>query len=99
MSIQSQIIASTRRSGNTTWILKGAINNPNCIIVCLSEQYAKQLSLVYRKMLYDQPWYKKLWWKIVGREAPVFTSLSNCSTIRDSRGKRMPIIFDNSAIK
>lgn len=99
MSIQSQIIASTRRSGNTTWILKAAIDNPNCIIVCRDANQANYQAKLYNKMILNQPWYKKLWWKIVGREEPVFASVSDTDAFRYASREMRAVIFDNSAIK
>jgi hypothetical protein len=87
-----EIVLRTRRTGNTTWLLKSAIENPDCIIVSRTMRQAKELEKRYNSLLQTSSWYKKLWWKIVKRKKPKFVSL-------DFRfeGLKTPVIFDNSS--
>ena len=88
-----EIIRRTRATGNTTWILQSAVDNPNCIIISKNMQQAKQLEKAYFLLVEKSPWYKKLIWKFFGRVNPKFVSL-------DFRfeGSRLPIVFDNEAL-
>lgn len=87
-----EIVLRTRKTGNTTWLLKSAIENPDCIIVSRSMQEAKELEKRYNSLLQTSSWYKKLWWLMVKRKNPKFVSL-------DFRfeGYNTPVIFDNSS--
>lgn len=85
------VVYTTRLRGNTRWILMAAIKNPNCIIVVNSKKYANDLSNRYFRMLEDEPFYKRIIWKIFGRKHPKFMSIHD-----DLRGFKQPIIFDNS---
>ena len=87
------IIATTRRTGNTTWILQSAIKKPNCIIVSKTEEQAKQLERSYKALLMKSAWYKKLWWKWSGRKNPKFVSINY-----RFQGNALPVIFDNVAL-
>lgn len=93
MNNLQEIVYQTRRTGSTTWILKAAIKNPECVIVSKNMQQAKQLEHQYRKMLLNVWWGQKLWWKLFGQKHPNFLSLSS-----EFRGFRLPIIFDNGAL-
>ena len=93
MTSLQEIIRKTRASGNTTWILKSAIQNPNCIIVARNSQQAKCLEQAYKRLLLKNAWYKKLWWKLVGRKSPKFVSLDF-----KFENHRLPVIFDNGAL-
>lgn len=84
---------SCRQTGSTTWILKSAIKRPNCIIVSRNMETALHLDYAYSKLLNEQPWYKKLRWKICGRKNPKFVSIDY-----NFRANRLPVIFDNSAL-
>lgn len=88
-----EIIRRTRATGNTTWILQSAVDNPNCIIISKNMQQAKQLEKAFYSLLQKKPWYKKIIWKFFGRVNPKFVSL-------DFRfeGSRFPIVFDNGAL-
>jgi len=89
----TEIVHRTRNTGNTTWILKAAIKQPNCIIVSKSKRDAEYLEWKYFQILSKSAWYKKLWWKWFGRKHPKFLSLYN-----DFRGLGLPVIFDNGAL-
>ena len=93
MTRLEEIIRTTRRTGNTTWILQSAIENPNCIIVARDIGHAKDLEQAYKMLLSKSAWYKKLCWKWFGRKSPKFVSL-------DFRfdGYRLPVIFDNGSL-
>ena len=87
------IVFHTRKTGNTTWILKSAIKYPNCVIVAHSMQYAQELEKQYFNMLAESPWHRKLYWKIFGRKHPKFTSINS-----RFEGTKLPVIFDNSVL-
>lgn len=93
MNNLQEIVYQTRQTGNTTWILKAAIKNPECVIVSKNMQQAKHLEHEYRKLLLNVWWGQKLWWKWFGRKHPKFLSLHS-----EFRGFRLPIIFDNGAL-
>jgi len=87
------IVNQTRRTGNTTWIIKSAIKNPNCVIVSKNKRESKLLKQKYIRMLSNDSLFQKLKWEIFGRKQPIFL------TINDSyRGFNLPIIFDNNAL-
>jgi len=87
MNIIDDIISSTRRTGNSTWILKSAMNDNKCIIVYPSESIATLMKKLYKKMLKE---------KGVGEdlEFPKFLTLGD-----DFSNCKVPVIFDNSAIE
>jgi hypothetical protein len=87
-----EIVQSTRRTGNTTWILTAAITQPNCIIVARNDQHANELKKAYNELILKQPWYRKLKWAILGRIEPKFMTLNNKSALA---GYKIPVIFDN----
>ena len=93
MNRLQEIVRDTRQTGSTTWILKSAIKNPECIIVCRNMQQAKGLERKYNKMLSDVWLGKKLWWKLFGRKQPKFLSIRS-----NFRGFGLPVIFDNASI-
>lgn len=86
-----EIVEISRRSGNTTWILKSAIENPNCIIVAYNKSYAKDLEREYNRLLKKSIWYKRIIWYFQKRRKPLFVSDNF-----DFRGYNLPVIFDNS---
>lgn len=88
-----EIVYSTRQTGNTTWILKAAIKNPECVIVSKNMQQAKFLEREYYKLLLNAWWGQKLWWKLFGRKHPKFLCLNS-----EFRGFSLPVIFDNGAL-
>ncbi len=93
MNDLQEIVCQTRRTGNTTWILKAAIKNPECAIVSKNMSQAKHLEHQYIKMLFNMWWGQRLWWKWFGRKHPKFLS-RHC----DFNGLRLPVIFDNGAL-
>jgi len=86
----NEIIYNTRRTGNTTWILKSAIKYPNCIIISKNKRQSTYLEKRYYQLLQYEKWYKKLYWKWFGRKTPRFLTINN-----NFRGYNLPIIFDN----
>jgi hypothetical protein len=93
MNDLKEIVYRTRQTGNTTWILKAAIKMPECVIVSKNMQQAKGLENEYRKMLLNESWWRKLYWKYFGKKHPKFLSVSS-----RFEGMRLPIIFDNGAL-
>lgn len=97
MNKQDKIIdicEHNRQCGSTTWILKAAVNNPNCIIIGYNDEYCEELKLKYFDLLRKENFFKRLKWKIFGRKHPKFLSVNK----KNIRGYRLPIIFDNSAL-
>lgn len=88
-----EILSLTRRSGSTTWILKAAIRNPECIIVCRSIEHAWFFKKQYVELLDKQPFYLRIWWWFFGRKFPEFVPFNIFTKI--SFRKKMPVIFDN----
>ena len=87
-----EIVYKTIATGNTTWILKAAIKQPNFVIISKNMQQAKNLERNYFYLLSKCVWYQKLYWKWFGRKHPKFMTI-------DSRfeGLGLPIIFDNGS--
>ena len=95
------ILSNCRASGNTTWILKSAINNPNCIIVTKSLQHKEDLQYAYNRLLYKETWYKKLFRKFKKHSVPKIVTVDdfvNKSPMYRDIKNRIPIIFDNWTI-
>ncbi len=88
----TEIVCKTRRTGNTDWILKSAIKQPNCIIVSKNGQQLKILEKRYFFLLSKSAWYKKLYWKWFGRKHPKFVT-----TDSKFESFSLPIIFDNGS--
>lgn len=80
-----------RNTGNTSWILKAALNNPECIIVVGTTGELHALISGYEKLINNSPWYKKIYWKLTKRSYPTFTTVDNVIP-----GGKLPLIFDNS---
>lgn len=72
-----EIVYSTRRTGNTSWILNAAIKSPNCIIVSRNMQQSKDLKRNYDKLLLKLWWGEKLWRKFLNKGYPKFYTLNN----------------------
>jgi len=89
----SEIVLTTRRTGNTTWILKSAVKTPDCIIVCKTLRHAKELEKEYFRMLQKSSWWLKLKWNLFGRNHPHFWGVDS-----QFKGYNLPVIFDNSAL-
>lgn len=96
MKRQIEIIHSHRRTGNTEWLLKSAIKNPNVTIICRDESNVRILRERYYHMLSGYNWITRKWWSVFGRKHPKFISIHNAG--RKLRGTGDPIAFDNSAI-
>lgn len=93
MSKILEIIDQNRGKGNTIWLLKSAINNPNIVIVCIDLKHCQYLKNNYFKLLKKEPWYRKLKWKLFGRKHPLFKSINE-----NFRGISKPIVFDNGTL-
>ena len=79
-----EIVRCTRNQGSTTWILKAATRDPDCVIVCSDT----------RQMLYLINMYERLlpWWKKMGKiQYPKFKTVDE-----EFRGLDSPVVFDNS---
>ena len=83
-----------RRTGNTTWILKAAVNAPDCIIVCKDQSYASELEFEYKELLLKSKWWLRLKWLLLGRKHPKFISVYMLQICVINK----PLIFDNSAL-
>ena len=94
MKTLKEIINSNRGNGNTTWILKNTILNPECIIMCLNESHKKEMTYLYKKYFHESAWYIKLYWKIFVRKEPVFLTRNDIFV-----GIKIPIIFDNDSLR
>ena len=86
----TEIVESNRRYGSTTWILKSALQNPNCLIISRDMNISDRIKQTYNKMYFEVFFLKRLFWKLMKRKTPVFTSLSN-----HIHGYARPIVFDN----
>lgn len=88
-----------RQAGQTTWLLKAALNNPNCILVFGNNSIAITAKRRYEELKLESwdnlPFYKK-WFlnktKWMSRKNPIFLSVNQDSL----RGRSLPIIFDSS---
>lgn len=89
------IVNSTRRLGNSTWILRAAIDQPNIIIVAKNEQHANELKKTYYWLCDQEPWYVKLKWRFFGRPEPRFMSVNSRTGFA---GYKIPVIFDNGTL-
>lgn len=93
MNSVENIVHQTRGTGNTTWLLKAAINDPDCIIIARNGENKNDLYDHYHWLLGKERWYRRLWWRVFGRKHPEFR------TLRYSfNGVREPVIFDNSSL-
>jgi hypothetical protein len=88
-----EIAERYRQNGNSTWIIKSAIENPECIILTYNKASADDMKDNYFAMLEAAHWTKKLKWWLFGRKHPKFLSISS-----NLDGYKLPIIFDNSAM-
>lgn len=90
-----KIINIGRQRGNTTWLLRAAIKQPNVMIVCRNQTSVAEMTKSYKKLLQKEPWYKKFWWWCFGRSNPKFVTVNNPDNLR---GINFPTVFDNGAI-
>lgn len=74
-------------------MLRAAVNDPKVIIVAANERQVEILERSYHKLISEQPWYKRLWWKIIKRRSPVFVSIGNARKLTD--GMMEPVMCDN----
>ena len=87
-----EIIITTRRSGNTSWILNSVYDRPECIVVSKNMQQAKCMQKKYNDLLDKKSWLTRLKWRLFGRKKPKFVPLSYNFDVDD-----VPVIFDNGA--
>jgi hypothetical protein len=96
MKILKDIVDCYRNSGNTTWILKSAIENPNVIIVFPYRNSAKMAQQEYYRLLKEHKETKILPFRIKKQEThPIFAILTEVEQYIGIRPRRS-IIFDNS---
>ena len=92
-----RIIHETRGSGNTTWILKSALHNPDCIIVCGNSDHARYMHSIYNDMINNSGFFRRLYWKYINRSRPLFVTPEY-----NFKGKghllMKPVIFDNGGL-
>ena len=84
-----EIVQDTRNNDNTTWLLRAARRDPNCVIVVADHQQRQHLCNTYYSML---PWYRKLrfvQWLLPIR-FPKFLLIT-----QSFKGIRTPLVFDN----
>ncbi len=89
-----EFILSKRRCGHTEYMLRAAVNNPEVIIVVATESHIGALVRRYNKLISEQPWYKRIWWRITNRRSPRFVSIRNAHSSCD--GICEPVMFDNA---
>lgn len=89
----SDLLLSKRRCGHTEYMLRAAINDPKVTIVCGNERQVEMLEKRYQKLLDQQPWYKRLWWRWTERRWPEFVSIGQAH--RTTNGICEPLMFDN----
>ena len=58
METNQGFMLRARRTGYTTWMLKSAINNPDCIIVGANQQHCRHLEKRYYKLLKEESFLK-----------------------------------------
>jgi len=97
------IVATTRKTGYTTAMLRASMYQPNCIIVGGSEQIARgierQYDVLYHQIFKPKNIYKRLliktyiWLGVLNKptQKPMFVSIN-----RDLRGIQKTVFFDNS---
>lgn len=97
----NEIAIKSRRSGNTTYLLKACLHNPRVIVVCSTEAYAKELQRKYLDMYWAQSWWVR---KIAARFRPksrrgVAKFIGAFEALKRNGGHmNIPIVFDNSAL-
>ena len=68
--MSSEVSSRHRRSGNTTWLLKSAMRNPNCILVFSTEELAHNMTDKYDEMLNERSIMRKLYSWIFNKGKP-----------------------------
>ncbi len=88
------MIFQRRRTSYTTRMLRLAIIQPNCVILSRTQNQADHLKHQYLQLRKKEfGWFRRLWWKIIFRKAPIFMSSMN---LQNLKGCNYPIIPDNS---
>ena len=95
METNQGFMLRARRTGYTTWMLKSAINNPDCIIVGANQQHCRHLEKRYYKLLKEESFFKKVLRRIKKTKNPTFISMRDGET-HGLLGK--PRIYDNFAL-
>lgn len=96
-----EIAVQSRKSGNTTYLLKACLHNPCVTIVCSTEDYARELQRRYLDMYWAQSW----WVRHIARRfrpksrrgVPKFIG-SAVAWHRGGGHMNVPVVFDNSAL-
>jgi hypothetical protein len=88
-----EIIEYSRGTGNTSWILKSALENPDCIIVAGHHRSKEWLKEKYIHLFNQQSWFNRVLHKLRNKPHPLFVTKSEYARIR---GMRKPVILDNS---
>jgi hypothetical protein len=90
----SEIVEKTRLTGNTSWILRSAIDNYKCAIVygetkeqaeLMRRMYFSEIDKTYKQKTINQ--------KLKNRSYPLFMNVNE-----DFSDIKVPVIFDNSCI-
>lgn len=86
------LVKDNRSKGNTSFILRSAVKNPNVIIISPTHQHAVMLKEYYEYWyIHDTNRIIRWFHKIKGRQHASFSSLG-----MDLKGNNKPIVFDNS---
>ena len=97
----SYIAHSTITSGPSLWILRAALENPDCVIIVKDKTKCKQRMETFEHLYNKSPWYKKIIWKFRKIKRPEFVSVEylkqDISFLKTYPADK-PIIFDWSAL-
>lgn len=93
-----EIAVKSRRMGNTEYLIQAAIRNPNVVIICSNDSYARDLEKRYLQTVDKRSWWRKVLDKLTGRgkKRPEFIGLVNSGD--RLRGLNVPVVFDLSAL-
>ena len=94
------IVEKHRKKGNTTFLLKAALANPEVTLIYRLTDIAKEMEKKYWEMYKEH--YNPLvraYHRLIGRKSPIFISVSNfwINAVCDETTKR-PAVFDMSAL-
>jgi hypothetical protein len=95
-SLKINVTMQTRRRGNSTYLLKAAIDNPDCCIISGSLAASDALKKRYKQLLEELPVYKKFFRWLTGKnkKMPSFESVTSFKPHQS----RVPVIVDLEAI-
>lgn len=89
----SDLLLSKRRCGHTEYMLRAALQNPTVTIICANASQVDALLKRYKKLVDQQPWYKRMWWRWTERRWPEFVPIGQARRLTD--GICEPLMFDN----